>query len=152
MIIIDSSALFSMDNLPEGDIACPPGVIAELKKYKDPRLDIWGDMLRESDCTQTSIDKVMEVAKKSGDSGRLSPVDVTVIALALDLDGEVYSDDFSIQNVCSIMKIPYRSVGTDGIKKVEKWNYQCIGCRKWYKERLDECPVCGSKMKAFRKK
>lgn len=152
MIIIDSSALFSMDNLPEGEIACPPGVIDELRKYKDPRLNVWGDMLRTSDCTQASIDKVNEVARKSGDAGRLSPVDITVIALALDLNGEIYSDDFSIQNVCSIMKIPYRSVGTNGIKKIEKWNYQCIGCKKWYKEKQDECPICGSKMKAFRKK
>lgn len=152
MIILDSSALFSMDNLPDDDAVCPPGVIDELRKYKDPRLDIWGDMLKTSDCTEESVSKVNDVARKSGDAGRLSPVDITVIALALDLKGEVYTDDFSIQNVCSLMNIPYRSVGTGGIKKVEKWNYQCVGCRKWFKEKLDECPVCGSQMKAFRKR
>ncbi len=152
VIVLDSSALFSMEDLPDGDCVCPPGVIDELRKYKDRRLDLWGDMLRVSDCSPESMEKVKEEARKSGDLGRLSPVDLTVIALGLDLDGVVYSDDYSIENVCTRLGIQYRPVGTGGIKKVEKWNYQCIGCKKWYKEKMDECPICGSPMKAHRKK
>ena len=152
VIILDSSALFSMENLPEGDCVCPPGVIDELRKYKDRRLDLWGDMLRVSDCSPESMERVKEEARKSGDLGRLSPVDLTVIALGLDLNGVVYSDDYSIENVCTRLGIQYRPVGTGGIRKVEKWNYQCIGCKKWYKEKMDECPICGSPMKAHRKK
>lgn len=135
VIVLDSSALFSMENLPEEECICPPGVIDELRKYKDPRLDLWGDMLRTSDCTQTSLKKVEDEAKKSGDLGRLSPVDMTVIALGLDLQGTVYSDDFSIQNVCARMGIDYKAIGTKGIKKVERWNYQCIGCKNGTKRR-----------------
>ena len=152
VIVLDSSALFSMEDLPDGDCVCPPGVVDELRKYKDRRLDLWGDMLRVSDCSPESMEKVKEEAKKSGALGRLSPVDLTVIALGLDLDGIVYSDDYSIENVCTRLGIRYRPVGTGGIKKVEKWNYQCIGCKKWYKEKMDECPICGSPMKAHRKK
>ena len=152
VIVLDSSALFSMEDLPDGDCVCPPGVVDELRKYKDRRLDLWGDMLRVSDCSPESMEKVKEEARKSGDLGRLSPVDLTVIALGLDLDGIVYSDDYSIENVCTRLGIQYRPVGTGGIKKVEKWNYQCIGCKKWYKEKMDECPICGSPMKAHRKK
>ena len=152
VIVLDSSALFSMEDLPDGDCVCPPGVIDELRKYKDRRLDLWGDMLRVSDCSPESMEKVKEEARKSGDLGRLSPVDLTVIALGFDLDGIVYSDDYSIENVCTRLGIQYRPVGTGGIKKVEKWNYQCIGCKKWYKEKMDECPICGSPMKAHRKK
>ena len=151
VIVLDSSALFSMEDLPDGDCVCPPGVIDELRKYKDRRLDLWGDMLRVSDCSAESMDKVREEARKSGDLGRLSPVDLTVIALGLDLDGVVYSDDYSIENVCTRLGIQYRPVGTGGIRKVEKWNYQCIGCKKWFKEKMDECPICGSPMKAHRR-
>jgi UPF0271 protein len=50
------------------------------------------------------------------------------------------------------MNIEYRSVGTEGIKRVEKWNYRCNGCGKWYKEKMNDCPICGSSMKACRKK
>jgi UPF0271 protein len=98
------------------------------------------------------MEKVKEIAHKTGDIGRLSPVDISVIALAIDVKGTVLSDDFSILNVCTYMGVPNRSVGTKGIKKVEKWNYQCVGCKKWYKERSDECPICGSSMKSFRRK
>lgn len=151
-LILDSSAIFSMENLPEGDCVCPPGVIDELRKYKDPRIDLWGEMLRVSDCSDESVTRVEEEAAKSGDLGRLSPVDITVIALGLDLNGTVWSDDFSIQNVCARLGLKYRAVGTAGIKKVEKWNYQCIGCKKWFKEKLNECPICGSPMKPHRKR
>lgn len=152
MLVLDSSALFAMDQLPEEESCCPPGVVRELTKYKDPRLELWGDMLRVSDCTQASIDRVMEFARKTGDSGRLSPVDVTVLALALDVNGTVLSDDYSIQNTARVMGIPCRGVGQTGIKKVEKWNYQCTGCKKWYKEKQDDCPICGSPMRAHRKR
>ena len=152
VIILDSSAIFSMENLPDEDCVCPPGVIKELTKYKDPRLELWGDMLRVSDVSESSVILVQEEAKKSGDLGRLSPVDITVIALGLELEGTVLSDDFSILNVCARMGIKNRSVGTAGIKKIEKWNYQCIGCKKWFKEKSEECPICGSPMRAHRKK
>ena len=59
VIILDSSALFSMENLPEEDCVCPPGVIAELRKYEDRRLDLWGDLLRVSDCSEESLEKVV---------------------------------------------------------------------------------------------
>ena len=150
-LVLDSSALFSMENLPE-DHVCPSGVVDELRKYKDSRLDIWGDMLRVSDCTESSLEAVREAARMTGDLGRLSPVDMTVIALALDVKGTVLSDDFSILNLCTVMGIPSKSVGTQGIKRVEKWNYQCIGCKKWFKEKQDECPICGSPMRAHRKR
>ncbi|MDR0790964.1 MAG: nucleic acid-binding protein [Methanomassiliicoccaceae archaeon] len=151
-LILDSSALFSMEDLPHDDIAVPGGVIDELRKYKDSRLDRWGDLLRVSECTKASLSKVRDITVKSGDIGRLSDVDMSVIALAVDLGGIVMTDDFSIQNVCRIMGIEYRSVATDGIKKIEKWNYKCNGCGKWYKEKSNDCPICGSSMKACRKR
>ncbi|MCL1905095.1 MAG: nucleic acid-binding protein [Methanomassiliicoccaceae archaeon] len=151
-LILDSSALFAMEDLPSDDVAVPAGVVAELRKYKDHRLERWGDLLRVSECTKVSLAKVNDAALKSGDAGRLSDVDISVIALAIDLNGTVMTDDFSIQNVCEIMGIEYLSVGTKGITKVEKWNYRCVGCGKWYKEKMNDCPICGSSMKAYRKK
>lgn len=153
MIVLDSSAFFSMDALPKDeDHVCPPGVIKELEKYDDPRLALWGDMIRVSECSKESLAKVEDVAKKSGDLGRLSPVDMTVLALAVDMDGTIWSDDYSIQNVAKIMGLGFRPIGMKGIEKVVKWNYKCIGCGKWFKEKQPDCPICGSPMKACRKK
>ncbi len=152
MLVLDTSALFTMDAPPDEDYVCPTGVIRELESFDDPRLALWGDMLRTSDCTEESLEKVDEVAKKTGDAGRLSPMDRTVLALALDVDGTILSDDYSIQNVARVMGIGFRPVGTKGITKVAKWNYRCVGCGKWYKEKYPECPVCGSSMRACRKR
>ena len=152
MIVLDSSAFFSMDSLPEEDHICPSGVIRELEKYEDPRLSLWENMIRVSDCSKESLAKVEETARKSGDLGRLSPVDMTVLALAVDVDGTIWSDDYSIQNVARIMGIGFKPVGMKGIEKVVKWNYRCIGCGKWFKEKASECPICGSLMKPYRKK
>ena len=152
MLILDTSAFFTMDWIPDEDFLCPPGVVDELERYDDPRLALWDDRLRVSDFTDESMEKVREEARRTGDLGRLSEVDLSVLALALDMDGTVLTDDYSIQNVAKSMGIPYRSVGTKGIKKKFRWNYRCIGCGKWYKERLEECLICGSGMKAHRKK
>ena len=67
-LVLDSSALFSMENLPE-DHVCPPGVVKELRKYKDTRLDLWGDMLRVPDCTESSLEAVREAARRTGTWG-----------------------------------------------------------------------------------
>ena len=66
MLVLDSSALFSMEQLPEEESVCPPGVVRELAKYNDHRLDLWGDLLRISDCSEASVKKVEEEARKSG--------------------------------------------------------------------------------------
>ena len=152
MLILDSSALFSMEGLPDEEFLCPPGVVGELARHGDGRVSLWGDLLRTSDCTKESVEKVVEAARGSGDLGRLSPVDISVLALALDTGGTILTDDYSIQNVSRIMGIPFRPVGMAAIKKVEKWNYRCVGCGKWFKEKSDECPICGSGMRAHRKR
>ena len=152
MLVLDTSALFTLDAPPDEDYVCPPGVLKELASFDDPRLALWGDMLRISDCTEESMDRVDEVAKRTGDAGRLSPMDRSVLALALDVNGTILSDDYSIQNVARVLGLEFRPVGTAGIKKIAKWNYRCNGCGKWYKEKYPECPICGSMMKACRKR
>ena len=152
MLVLDSSAFFSMDGLPEEEHVCPPGVIRELENHEDPRLALWGDMVRVSDCTKESLAIVDAAAAKSGDASRLSPVDRTVLALALDVGGTILSDDYSIQNVARILGIGFRPVGMAGIKKVVKWNYRCVGCGKWFKEDPRECPICGSATRGYRRK
>lgn len=152
MLVLDSSAFFSMDALPEEDHVCPPGVIRELEKYEDPRLALWGDMVHVSECSRESLRKVEEAAKRTGDIGRLSPVDMTVLALAVDVNGTIWSDDYSIQNVAKVMGLGFKPIGMKGIEKVVKWNYKCTGCGKWFKEKQPDCPICGSPLKACRRK
>ena len=152
MIVLDSSAFFSMDALPEEDHVCPLGVIRELEKHEDPRLALWGDMVHVMECSKESLEKVKAAAKSTGDIGRLSPVDMTVLALAVDVGGTIWSDDYSIQNIAAVMGIGFHAIGMSGIKKVLRWKYRCVGCGKVYKESMPDCPICGSQLKTCRRR
>ena len=152
LLILDSSALYSIEDLPTEECLVPSGVLKELNRHGDRRVPRWEGLLEVRDPRPESVLKVQEQARASGDLGRLSEVDISILALALETGGKILSDDYSIQNLASIMGLEYMAVGMASIKKVLKWNYRCLGCGRWYKEKLPDCPVCGAGMRAHRKK
>ena len=93
-----------------------------------------------------------EIIKESGDSLRLSGPDKNLIALALNMKSstddnvKVLTDDYSIQNVLRIIKIPYGSIITEGIRGVYNWVKTCQGCKREYPDDypFEDCEVCGS--------
>lgn len=150
-LVLDTSALFSMEDLPPGSEAfVTPSVVSELEKYKDRRLERWGDLLRTSEPTSTAIKKVKEAAQRTGDAGRISSTDLDVLALALDMEAVLLTDDYSIQNLAAYLGIVYRPVGMKGIKRVLKWKYKCIGCGRIFDKEIKECPICGSSLRTVR--
>ena len=148
--VLDTSALFSMQDLPPGEVFVTAGVIAELRKYEDPRLRFWEDLLHVSSPSPASLDKVRKEASRTGDDARLSPTDMEVLALALDLKAELLTDDYSIQNLARVMGVRYRGVGMKEIKEVVRWKYRCTGCRKEWDENHPDCPICGSPLRSSR--
>jgi UPF0271 protein len=150
-LVLDTSALFSMEDLPpEADVFVTPSVLNELRKYKDRRVERWGDLLRASEATKASITKVKEAAQRTWDIARVSLTDVEVIALAIDLNAVLLTDDYSIQNLAVYLGVAYRPVGMKGISKVLKWRYKCVGCGRVFDKEMPECPVCGSALRTVR--
>lgn len=148
--VLDSSALFSMQDLPNGVLYTVPGVIFELKKYKDPRLQYWDDFIEVKEPSQEFIDTIEEASVSSGDDLRLSPVDKDVLALAVETESTILTDDYSIQNLAKILKISFQGVGMKEITEVVNWTYKCIGCRKEWDKNYPDCPICGSPLKSVR--
>lgn len=148
--VLDTSALFSMQDLPPGEVHVTPGVLRELRKYEDPRLRYWEDLLRISSPGPETVEEVREAAKRTGDDARLSPTDVEVLALAAEIKACLLTDDYSIQNVARVMGVRHSGVGLRGIKEVVKWKYRCTGCRKVWDENHPDCPICGSSLRSFR--
>jgi UPF0271 protein len=147
--VLDTSALFSMEKLPaDTEAFVTPGVLKELERYKDRRASLWGELLHVSEATKASLAKVRKAASETGDSTRISPTDAEVIALALDLEAELLTDDYSVQNVASHLGMPFRPVGMKAIKEVRKWRWRCTGCGKVFDKELPECRICGSKLKS----
>lgn len=147
--VLDTSALFSMQDLPP-DAVTTPGVIAELRKYADPRLRYWDELLKVSPPSTASLEAVRKAAESTGDDARLSPVDMEVLALALDLKAVLLTDDYSIQNLARVLHVPYQGVGLKGIKEVLEWKYRCKGCGKLFDKNQPDCPICGSELRSVR--
>jgi rRNA maturation endonuclease Nob1 len=97
---------------------------------------------------------VEELAKKTGDFGRLSKADREVLAVAEELRREgcspiIVSDDYSIQNVADQLKLEYISLSTFGIRQRFQWIPYCPGCHKRYPttSTLERCRICGTPLK-----
>lgn len=93
-----------------------------------------------------SINKVKDAAKKTGDFFQLSKQDISILALCLNLDGELITDDFAISNVARNLKLKVSPIMTTGIADVGRWVLYCPGCRTNYKAGK-ECQNCGTPLK-----
>lgn len=131
-----------------------PEVENELKRSSDKRrFDYFVNAGMEIRTPgRQSLDKIEEYSKKTGDVGRLSGVDKSLLALAMEMDAVLVTDDYSLQNLAAELNIKYQSVGESGIKEVIHWEYKCKGCARIWEKRHKNCPVCGLELKTSRKK
>ncbi len=152
-VVLDTSALFGLEQIPpDWEVFVTEGVLAELEKYNDRRAENLLPLIKISQATSASLSKVKEAAKGTGDSARLSRTDTEILALALELRAAVATDDYSIQNLASVLGIEYMPMNMKGITKVVRWNYLCTGCGKVFKEPHPDCPVCGSPLRTTRRR
>jgi len=100
--------------------------------------------IREPD--EESIKVAIKAAKDTGDFPQLSKQDISIIALCIEMNGEIISDDFAISNVVKNLGLKISPIMTQGIKDVGKWIHYCPGCRTNHPNEK-ECPVCGTPLK-----
>jgi len=100
--------------------------------------------IRESDKESTEV--AIKAAKDTGDFQQLSKQDISIIALCIEMNGEIISDDFAISNVVKNLGLKISPIMTQGIKDVGKWIHYCPGCRTNHTNRK-ECPMCGTPLK-----
>ena len=153
LYIIDTSAILSGKiNIASDDYVFPDSVISEIRKGNLKTIIESIDNIRIEIPENKYIGEVITFAKKTGDYYVLSRTDIEVIALALQLNATIVSDDYAIQNVAKLMGLKYSGAGIDTIKKEIKWKYRCTGCHKIYKNYIEICPICGHKTKRYIKK
>jgi endoribonuclease Nob1 len=104
--------------------------------------------------SQEFVSQIRETSSKVGDSFKLSETDIELLALALELKAtgynpQIYSDDFSIQNVATQLGMEFLALGTFGIKRLLEWMRYCPACFKEYpvNTSIKECRVCGTPLK-----
>ncbi|MFX1322092.1 MAG: NOB1 family endonuclease [Promethearchaeota archaeon] len=101
---------------------------------------------------------IQEIERKSmitGDFNALSREDKELLALTLELLKEsghlvrIYTNDYSMENVCSKLNIPFSPIFKEGIKKMIIWEIYCPFCKQIYNtdDLSKNCERCGSPLK-----
>ncbi|USG99254.1 hypothetical protein K1720_06820 [Thermococcus argininiproducens] len=153
MLIIDA-AIFIQGIDVEG--ITTPKVIEEVKDPESRLLLeslISAGKVRVMVPSKDSIEKIKEKAIETGELGELSDADIEILALAYELKGELFTDDYNLQNIATLLGLKFRTL-KKGIRRVIKWRYVCVGCGKKFETQPpdDVCPDCGSKVRLLPKK
>jgi len=102
--------------------------------------------LKVMEPNQESTKSAKKAAKDTGDYPQLSKQDISILALCIEMNGEIITDDFAISNVAKNLGLKVSPIMTRGIKDVGRWIHYCPGCRTNHANKK-ECPVCGTPLK-----
>ncbi len=138
--VIDTSYLLRMKKHLNGEIYLPPEVLEEIKstpaKLKLSSIDY--------SIKKPSIQYVKKIKETSTKLGAiLSKADIAALALALELNAVLLTNDFTMQNIAKFLGIKY--TGNKTIKKIIRWVFICPICGKEYHS-PGECERCGVKL------
>ena len=144
--ILDSSVFFCECPV-EGELYTTPSVLDELcdLRAKGKFEKLYASGLRVVSPTKESHAQVLCAAEKTRDLRVISGTDCDLLALALDCDAIVYTDDFAIQNVAAELGVAVHPIQQRAAKKIT-WKYRCSGCGRYF-ETDGECLICGSEIK-----
>jgi len=144
--VLDARVFFS-DVKPDGELYTTPSVCNELRDIRSKgnfeKLSAAG--LHVVSPGSGSLDRVRAAAVTTRDSVVISDTDRELLALALDLEAILFTDDFAIQNVAIVLGVQTHSITQRKAKRVF-WKYRCTGCGRYY-DHDGECPVCGAAIK-----
>ncbi len=143
--VIDSSVIF-LKKAQYDTMVTIPEVVDEIKD-ENSRLYLSLLDLKVEEASKESIEKVVKVAKRTGDIYKLSDTDIKLLAKTLDEiekgnDAVLVTDDYSIQNVAMFLGLKIENIIQPTISKAFKWIKVCKGCGR--RVEGDICPVCGS--------
>ncbi|MDG6229308.1 MAG: NOB1 family endonuclease [Candidatus Thermoplasmatota archaeon] len=155
VLVVDTSAILSGKQFDDYDVLIiTAALIAE--ELKEGGRDfrrfeyLQAKGLEVHSPTKESLILIKKTATAYGELKRLSVADIHLLALAVDVmrlwekSVCILSDDYSIQNIASILDIPFLSLSQKGITKKFKWVSRCQGCHTILSESVDACPFCGS--------
>ncbi len=144
--VLDASAFMNVDMLnysKDDELFTVEEIEMEAKDFKSRALFALSNV-KISEPDKKYVKTVEEEAKKSGDIHVLSKADIKVIALALEMDAIVVSDDFDVQNLCSILNIDYKNVSGKKISYEFKRELFCEKCGKKGVGKF--CDNCGNNL------
>ena len=155
--VLDTSALlhWPIEELALGSVV--PAQRREVERFSQERaLLLEGVILEGREPSETAVARARDIARSTGDLGGLSPTDVSLLALALEMGAELVTDDYRLMNCAESAGIPYRAVLTEGISERWQWRLLCRACghqaaapeqESESRQETTECPECGNEMR-----
>jgi UPF0271 protein len=152
-VFVLDSVTFLTRRHPQGELLTVSGVESELvnRRSREYHEQLVAAGMQVAMASEIARQQVETSAQGTGDAGVLSPVDLDLLALALERDATLLTDDFAMQNVAVTLGIAWLPVEIDGIAKQLRWRWTCSGCRQRWDEPHDECPTCGSELRRTRR-
>lgn len=151
--VLDTSLLLGGKEPPRGRWATTPEAAAEVspggrdaRRYED-----WLSLgLQVREPAAGARLRVEDAAAAAGTQARLSPADLSLLALASELGATLVTDDYTMLDVANRLGVRTQTVNQAGIAGTLDFRPRCSGCGRWFDapQKNDECPVCGSPVKA----
>lgn len=144
--VLDASAFF-LDLHLTGPLFTTPAVVGELKDLAAKcRFDAYtASGLAVMEGSEEAAVHVAQAAVMSGDAGVISATDAGILALALDLEATLVTDDFAVQNVAHRLGVAVQPIRQRRAKS-RTWKYRCAGCGR-YSDRPGICEYCGAEIR-----
>lgn len=142
--VIDANVFIhgSARELPFEEPVTVPAVTAELEsreartRFDVERVDVYAP-------SDAAVDRVRDTADDVGEE--LSEADVQVVALALDRDAVVVSDDYGVQNVARTLGVDVAAFRQEEIDDTVTWERVCRSCGAAVSG--EQCQRCGGEAK-----
>ena len=148
--VLDATAFYAGIPFSSNDSFMTTSIVYEEIEHIKSKQGVL-DMLQQTnrlqirDPKEETIKIVNDAAEKTGDRNTISDQDVSIIALALENNVELITDDFAVTNISKQLGIKISSLMTNGISKIGKWISYCSACGKEF-QKEKECPICGTKL------
>lgn len=121
-VVLDSTCFIELPHLPpiEGGLFTTGLVLGELRSPQAlSRFERVREGIAVRNPSKESLASARRAAESVGDR-RLSPADLSVLALAIELRAAVATDDYSLENACKAAGVEFLPMARPGISGLRK--------------------------------
>jgi len=136
--VVDANVFMRGSSAPFDEAVTVPGVRKEIESdSSEIRFDLSGVEVEKPD--ERSLEKVKSISDEI--NSPTSEVDEELVALALEIDGVLVTDDMALQNLALHLDVEFDSYMGDRADDKRRWNEICPKCGR---EVEGSCGRCGA--------
>lgn len=154
-IRLDFPALIESKDFSHIEFKTVPSIIPELKDFRSKtnfNLMKESGLLKIQEPEAKILHKLIRKIRSIDPQTTLSLVDIDILALTIELNGSLMSNDLKIQNIAAHLGIPIKTLGGKRIDYLERWHLKCRSCGRISEVDSKSCNHCGGHLKKIRMK